>query len=230
MGHDDARPSVFNSLLGGALQERSCWRNVFCARFAWQGASLVKPGSKARSDRLESVWCHTTVIDEEDGAGLVLQRDDDGAAPGIVTDGDVARAVLFGLVGVVSLDNGFEFIQNDQVGRDPRWMIKQEPVVVARQETAGPSQDCFESCRHRCLIHPSAQRTAVKQRPHQETGSCQVATSEPVVLHHGREEGSTGGAEVRSSASTACWAALATSSAKLFGRLVSWFGLAQGVS
>src|SRR5258706_15937141 len=33
----------------------------------------------------------------------------------------------------------------------------------------------------------SAQRTAVKQRPHQETERRQVATSEPVVHHHGRE-------------------------------------------
>ena len=32
-----------------------------------------------------------------------------------------------------------------------------------------------------------AQRTALKQRPHQETPTCQVATSEPVVVHHGRE-------------------------------------------
>jgi hypothetical protein len=32
-------------------------------------------------------------------------------------------------------------------------------------------------------------RTAVQQRPHQETGRVQVATSEPVVLHHGREGG-----------------------------------------
>src|SRR6186713_3348679 len=35
----------------------------------------------------------------------------------------------------------------------------------------------------------SAQRSAVKQRPHQETRRHQVATSEPVVLHHGREGG-----------------------------------------
>src|SRR5207248_1126825 len=35
--------------------------------------------------------------------------------------------------------------------------------------------------------HPSAQRTAVEQRPHQETGRQQVATSEPVLHHHGRE-------------------------------------------
>src|SRR5436190_779588 len=35
----------------------------------------------------------------------------------------------------------------------------------------------------------SAQRTAVKLRPHPESTSCPVATSEPVVLHHGREEG-----------------------------------------
>jgi hypothetical protein len=36
---------------------------------------------------------------------------------------------------------------------------------------------------------PSAQRTAVKQRPHQETTSCQVAMTEPVVLDHGPEAG-----------------------------------------
>ena len=38
-------------------------------------------------------------------------------------------------------------------------------------------------------------------------GGQQVATSEPVVLHHGREGGGTGGDEARPSASTACWAA-----------------------
>ena len=36
-------------------------------------------------------------------------------------------------------------------------------------------------------MRASAQRTAVKQRPHQETERHQVATSEPVVHHHGRE-------------------------------------------
>ena len=50
------------------------------------------------------------------------------------------------------------------------------------------------------FITSPAQRTAVKQRPHQETGRCQVATSEPVVLHHGREGGGEGGDEVRPSA------------------------------
>jgi len=35
----------------------------------------------------------------------------------------------------------------------------------------------------------SAQRTAVKQRPHQETTGCRQAMTEPVVLHHGREGG-----------------------------------------
>jgi hypothetical protein len=59
----------------------------------------------------------------------------------------------------------------------------------------------------RCLWDRPAQRTAVKQRPHQETRRCQVVTSEPVVLHHGREGGGGGHDEVRPSASTACWAA-----------------------
>src|ERR1041384_85590 len=53
-----------------------------------------------------------------------------------------------------------------------------------------------------------AQRTGVQLRPHQETGRHQVATSEPVVGHHGREGGSASGHEARPSASTACWAAL----------------------
>src|SRR5258706_533891 len=59
----------------------------------------------------------------------------------------------------------------------------------------------------------SAQRTAVKQRPHQETRWSQVAMSEPVVLHHGREGGGAGHDAARPSASTACWAALITGSA-----------------
>src|SRR5687768_12306782 len=42
---------------------------------------------------------------------------------------------------------------------------------------------------------PSAQRTAVKQRPHQETRKRQMATSEPAVLHHGREGAGAGGDE-----------------------------------
>ena len=37
-----------------------------------------------------------------------------------------------------------------------------------------------------------------------------MATSEPVVLHHGREGGVAGYDEARLSASTACWAAFAT--------------------
>jgi hypothetical protein len=59
------------------------------------------------------------------------------------------------------------------------------------------------------LCSRSAQRTAVKQRPHQQNGRCQVATSEPVVLHHGREGGGDSCEEARPSASTACWAASA---------------------
>jgi hypothetical protein len=35
----------------------------------------------------------------------------------------------------------------------------------------------------------SAQRTAVQLRPQQETMTAQVATSEPVVHHHGRQAG-----------------------------------------
>jgi hypothetical protein len=58
----------------------------------------------------------------------------------------------------------------------------------------------------RLALLPSAQRTAVKQRPHQETERQQVAMSEPVVLHHGREDGGGSHDEVRPSA-TACWAA-----------------------
>jgi len=38
-------------------------------------------------------------------------------------------------------------------------------------------------------LRQPGQRTAVKLRPHQETTSWQIATSEPVVLHHGRERG-----------------------------------------
>ena len=56
----------------------------------------------------------------------------------------------------------------------------------------------------------SAQRTAVKQRPHQQKRTHQTATSEPVVPHHGRQGGVDGHDEVRPS-STVCWAALARS-------------------
>jgi hypothetical protein len=53
-----------------------------------------------------------------------------------------------------------------------------------------------------------AQRTGVKLRPHQETERHPVATSEPVVFHHGREGGGDGHDDAPPSASTACWAAL----------------------
>jgi hypothetical protein len=48
---------------------------------------------------------------------------------------------------------------------------------------------CSISISHRKDRQPlqSGQRTAVKQRPHQETGRHQEVTSEPVVLHHGRQ-------------------------------------------
>jgi len=52
-----------------------------------------------------------------------------------------------------------------------------------------------------------AQRTAIKQRPHQQTMRSQVAKTEPVVFHHGREESGHGGGELRPSASIACWGA-----------------------
>src|SRR5687768_8327043 len=48
-----------------------------------------------------------------------------------------------------------------------------------------------------------AQRTAIKQRPHQQTKRWQVATSEPVVHDHGREGGGAGGDEVRPTVSYA---------------------------
>jgi hypothetical protein len=47
---------------------------------------------------------------------------------------------------------------------------------------------------------PPAQRTAVKLRPHQETTTCPVATSEPVVITTGDREDGTGKEEVRPSA------------------------------
>jgi hypothetical protein len=45
-----------------------------------------------------------------------------------------------------------------------------------------------------------------------------VATSEPVVLHHGREGGGAGHDEARPS-STTCWAARVTRSEKRYGRV-----------
>jgi hypothetical protein len=53
------------------------------------------------------------------------------------------------------------------------------PVAVARPGGASAS----------VMKASPAQRTAVKQRPHQETERHQVATSEPVVHHHGRQVG-----------------------------------------
>jgi hypothetical protein len=51
-----------------------------------------------------------------------------------------------------------------------------------------------------------------------------VATSEPVVLHHGREGGGAGGDEVRPSASTACWAASLASRYESAARLPRFGG------
>src|SRR5687767_1565133 len=43
--------------------------------------------------------------------------------------------------------------------------------------------------RSSAFMSRSVQRTAVQLRPHQQTEKCHVATSEPVVGHHGREAG-----------------------------------------
>jgi hypothetical protein len=45
-------------------------------------------------------------------------------------------------------------------------------------------------------------------RPHQETASFQLAITEPVVRHHGRQHDTSGHDEARPPAATACWAAL----------------------
>jgi hypothetical protein len=45
-----------------------------------------------------------------------------------------------------------------------------------------------------------------------------VATSEPVVCHHGREGGAEDGDEARASAATACWAAQVDVQTKSFRR------------
>jgi len=71
---------------------------------------------------------------------------------------------------------------------------------------SGTSELSFIVPRGSCRSIPPAQRTALEQRPHQETGGCQVATREPVGLHHGREGGGDGHDEAWPSASTA-WAA-----------------------
>jgi hypothetical protein len=62
--------------------------------------------------------------------------------------------------------------------------------------------------------------------------------SEPVVYHHGREVGGAGSDEARPSASTACWAALATVGLTLTLACVvggppqgaSWAALATGIA
>jgi hypothetical protein len=49
-----------------------------------------------------------------------------------------------------------------------------------------------------------------------------VPTSEPVVLHHGREGAGHGHDELRPSASTACWAALVMGTTRC-AFACSWF-------
>ena len=47
-----------------------------------------------------------------------------------------------------------------------------------------------------------------------------MATSEPVVLHHGREGGTPGHDEARPTASTACWAAFAPGGLRQHARVL----------
>jgi hypothetical protein len=54
------------------------------------------------------------------------------------------------------------------------------------------------------LARPTYRRTAAAAS---ETAPGQVAISEPVVLHHGREADASGRDNARPSAATACWAA-----------------------
>ena len=68
---------------------------------------------------------------------------------------------------------------------------EEAPLSESCKKEMGPNRHGVDSS--------PAQRTAVKQRPHQETGRHQVATSEPVVLHHGREGSGDGRDEVRPS-------------------------------
>ena len=62
------------------------------------------------------------------------------------------------------------------------------PETVRTAYRARANQTAPQRSGRLALSSRSAQRTAVKQRPQQETRRWQVATSEPVVLHHGREE------------------------------------------
>ena len=48
-----------------------------------------------------------------------------------------------------------------------------------------------------CLMTLSVQRIAVQLWPHQQTTRQQVAVTEPVVLHHGRQEGVAGSNKAR---------------------------------
>ena len=92
-------------------------------------------------------------------------------------------------------------------GVDPR-THESRPVAPTATEAAQPARSCSRRSTRRCrtrlnainrlleqqrrreqisICFLSAQRTAVKQRPHQQTERRQVGTSESVVLHHGRE-------------------------------------------
>jgi len=89
-----------------------------------------------------------------------------------------------------------------------RWLTRDKWIRASSPDQAPHSDIRVISGAERQLPACSpAQRTAVKQRPHQETRRHQVATSEPVVDHHGREGGGDVSNEARPSASTACWAA-----------------------
>jgi hypothetical protein len=73
------------------------------------------------------------------------------------------------------------------------------------------------------FVSPSAQRTAVQLRPPQQMEEQQLAMTEPVVHHHGRESGGAGHDDVRPTAATACWAAFQPRFGLAFG-----FTLAEG--
>src|SRR5689334_10203351 len=71
--------------------------------------------------------------------------------------------------------------------------------------TAAPGDEytCRQPSSSSAMSMPvslSAQRTAAKQRPHQETERHQQAMSEPVVVHQGDQRGGHGHEEVQPSA------------------------------
>jgi hypothetical protein len=86
---------------------------------------------------------------------------------------------------------------------------------VVSKPTALPVTCSTRNRARRSLASPlPGQRTAVQLRPHQQTETPQVATTEPVVLTTGDKQDGSAQDDVRPSAATACWAALVTSVAR----------------